>query len=228
MMTIPQSVADGLLARCHRHCCICHRFCCSRMEIHHIDRNRDNDDPCNLIPLCFDCHAEAGHYYVQHPKGRKFGQRELGAHRDQWFAICERQPGALLSGAVSADAGPLQGLVAELEFNAVIARMPGPESGYPCPIGTRQFERVISEGSMLILPEKLWRDLAELYAKLSQYNVQVRAFENKSRGVEHRVASTLLRNIRDSGGIEEVLGQLRSQLLGDRHSQVEATENSRA
>ena len=37
--------------RCHA----CHTvdFHC---EIHHIDKNRNNDDPFNLVPLCSDCH----------------------------------------------------------------------------------------------------------------------------------------------------------------------------
>jgi hypothetical protein len=39
----------------------------------------------NSIPLCFDCHAEVGHYNVEHPKGLKFTPKELREHRDRWF-----------------------------------------------------------------------------------------------------------------------------------------------
>lgn len=40
----------------------------------------------NAIPLCFDCHAEVGHYNVQHPRGLKFTPTELKLHRDNWYA----------------------------------------------------------------------------------------------------------------------------------------------
>jgi hypothetical protein len=40
----------------------------------------------NCIPLCFDCHAEVGHYTDSHPKGIKFTPEELRQHRDRWYA----------------------------------------------------------------------------------------------------------------------------------------------
>jgi hypothetical protein len=39
----------------------------------------------NCIPLCFDCHAEAGHYNSSHPKGTKYSPAELKKHRDRWY-----------------------------------------------------------------------------------------------------------------------------------------------
>lgn len=39
----------------------------------------------NCVPLCFDCHAEAGHYNSNHPKGTKYSPTELRAHRDLWY-----------------------------------------------------------------------------------------------------------------------------------------------
>lgn len=39
----------------------------------------------NCIPLCFDCHSEAGHYNSLHPKGTKYSPSELRKHRDNWY-----------------------------------------------------------------------------------------------------------------------------------------------
>jgi len=57
------------------------------MELHHISQQADGgtDDADSCIPVCFDCHAEIGHYNSQHPKGRKYTANELKAHRDKWF-----------------------------------------------------------------------------------------------------------------------------------------------
>lgn len=58
------------------------------MELHHIVQAKDGGPYTfeNAIPLCFDCHAEAGHYNVQHPKGSRFTPTELRGHRDAWYA----------------------------------------------------------------------------------------------------------------------------------------------
>lgn len=37
------------------------------------------------LPLCFNCHAEVGHYNDRHPKGTKYRPGELRGHRDAWF-----------------------------------------------------------------------------------------------------------------------------------------------
>lgn len=80
----PKSVAESLLVKSHRRCCICHDYCGNKMEIHHIDPNGGNEED-NGIPLCFNCHAEVGSYNPAHPKGRKFSQSELKKHKVQWF-----------------------------------------------------------------------------------------------------------------------------------------------
>jgi hypothetical protein len=58
------------------------------MECHHIIPEAQNGDRSfeNCIPLCFDHHAEVGHYSIEHPKGIKFSPAELRAHRDRWYA----------------------------------------------------------------------------------------------------------------------------------------------
>lgn len=83
----PSIVKDQALASCGRRCCICHKFCGSNMELHHIQAEADEGAStlANCIPLCFDCHAEVGHYNVRHPKGTKYRANELRIHRDEWF-----------------------------------------------------------------------------------------------------------------------------------------------
>ena len=73
---------------CGRRCCLCHKFSGVGMECHHISPKAKGgaDTFENCIPLCFDCHAEVGHYTDEHPKGTKFSPAELQGHRDRWYA----------------------------------------------------------------------------------------------------------------------------------------------
>ena len=82
-----RSSRKGSIA-CGRKCCICHRFC-GVNELHHIWQEADGglSDFDNCIPLCFDCHADVGHYNPRHPKGKKYTPGELKGHRDQWYAL---------------------------------------------------------------------------------------------------------------------------------------------
>lgn len=59
------------------------------MEIHHIlpQEQGGQDTFENAIPLCFDCHSDAGHYFAKHPKGTRFSPQELKKHKETWFNI---------------------------------------------------------------------------------------------------------------------------------------------
>jgi hypothetical protein len=69
-----------------RHCCVCHRYKGQKIEVHHIvPASEGGDDTSdNAIALCFDCHADAGHYNPRHPRGTKFSPQELKQARDIW------------------------------------------------------------------------------------------------------------------------------------------------
>lgn len=86
-MSFPAKVIEGALIASARHCCVCKQYKGVKVEIHHIipieKGGEDNFD--NAIVLCFDCHADAGHYYAKHPKGKKFSPEELRKHRDVWY-----------------------------------------------------------------------------------------------------------------------------------------------
>ncbi|MEZ4591594.1 MAG: HNH endonuclease [Chloroflexota bacterium] len=86
-MSFPQKIAEQALLDSGRHCCICHKFCGFKIELHHIvQRSEGGEDTYdNCIPLCFDCHAEVKAYNPKHPKGRKYTDSELRAHRNRWY-----------------------------------------------------------------------------------------------------------------------------------------------
>lgn len=84
----PSEVKSSALVACGRRCCICHRFCGTNIECHHIVPESDGGESTleNCIPVCFDCHADVGHYNPRHPRGTKYSAAELRGHRDAWFA----------------------------------------------------------------------------------------------------------------------------------------------
>ncbi|MDO8545894.1 MAG: HNH endonuclease [Nitrospirales bacterium] len=80
------------LVKAARHCCACHRYKGVKVEVHHIvpPGKGGSDEEDNAIALCFDCHADAGHYNEHHPRGTKFSKDELRAARDAWHDIVKR------------------------------------------------------------------------------------------------------------------------------------------
>ena len=88
-MPFPHSVRDQALVAAARHCCVCHRYKGVKVEVHHIvpESKGGASDRDNAITLCFDCHADAGHYNPGHPRGTKYSPAELRRHRDQWHAM---------------------------------------------------------------------------------------------------------------------------------------------
>jgi len=91
-MPFPPNIKQQALAKSGRRCCICLRFKGIKVEVHHIvpeAKSKDNSLN-NAITLCFDCHSDAGHYNVKHPKGNKLTPNELRKHRDRlWKLVSE-------------------------------------------------------------------------------------------------------------------------------------------
>lgn len=88
-MPFSSKVAEELLVKAGRCCCLCRQFKGTKIEIHHIipEANSRTDEVDNGIPLCFDCHAEVESYNNYHPRGRKYTPSELKRHRDNWFEL---------------------------------------------------------------------------------------------------------------------------------------------
>jgi hypothetical protein len=88
-MPFAPDVKEEALLRSGRRCCVCLRFKGVRVEVHHIVPEAKSHDNSlrNAITLCFDCHADAGHYNPKHPKGSKFRPSELRKHRDRLWRL---------------------------------------------------------------------------------------------------------------------------------------------
>jgi hypothetical protein len=88
-MSFSQKIKEEVLVLSARHCCVCHKSKGVKLEVHHIIPKQQGglDTIENAICLCFDCHADAGHYFAGHPKGIKFSPNELLKHKEAWFKI---------------------------------------------------------------------------------------------------------------------------------------------
>lgn len=86
-MSFPNKVREKVLVASGRHCALCHKFCGLKIELHHIIQKGEGGEDSfdNCIPLCFNCHADMRSYDHKHPKGTKYTQGELVAHRDKWY-----------------------------------------------------------------------------------------------------------------------------------------------
>lgn len=82
-------IKDEILVASARHCSVCHQHKGNNIEVHHIiPKHKGGEDVAeNAIALCFDCHADAGHYYAMHPKGMKLSPTELRKHKENWLEI---------------------------------------------------------------------------------------------------------------------------------------------
>jgi hypothetical protein len=186
----PQKDVDELLVKCHRRCCICHRFCGVKIETDHIiPRGQDGPDSIdNAIALCFECHAEIHSYNDKHPRGRKFHPNELSAHKEQWLEICRNKPATLLAANRSADVGPLQALIDELEFNMVVSQQ-STASDLGCLFLDEQFRRAIREGAISVLNEDLKQLIIEAYVAMGNANQLIYAMSQIPRGSNNWLAS---------------------------------------
>jgi hypothetical protein len=196
-----------LLAACHRRCCICHRFCGVKMEVHHIEPVGDDgpDTIANAIPVCFECHAEIQLYNDRHPRGRKFRPDELLLHKEQWLRICRETPGVLLTPSRAQDAGPIQALLDELEFNVVLAERTDPHTiGAHFLVG--QFERAIEEGAFSLLSDSVRSGIAAAYATLMRANTLLTTLASTELGTiswRHALAEA-----------QRTIGSVRKELPG--------------
>jgi hypothetical protein len=88
-MAFAAAVAENLLVRSARSCCLCRTFKGTKLEIHHIvpEEQGGTDEEDNGIPICFDCHADIESYNAKHPRGRRYRGSELKRLRDEWFRL---------------------------------------------------------------------------------------------------------------------------------------------
>ena len=90
-MAFSRAIKEKALVAAGRRCCLCTRFKGVRLEVHHIrpESGGGSNDFDNAIPLCFDCHADVGHYNSDHPRGNRYSYTELRRHRDRLYVQVE-------------------------------------------------------------------------------------------------------------------------------------------
>jgi hypothetical protein len=110
----PADVKNKCLLWSNRHCCLCGQPKGVDIEVAHLVSAREGGEPTleNAIPLCYDCHAKIGHYNHSHPKGNKFGQKELMARRDQIYDEQTRHLVPVVTHSITQEYG--QGQIREL------------------------------------------------------------------------------------------------------------------
>lgn len=168
MSRFPPDVVARLLVDAKRHCCLCLRWCGQRIQIHHIKSEAEGGtgDEGNGIPVCLDCHAEIESHSNM---GRQFTPEELRHHRDRWFATVRDHPEVLIRAAQSqAETGPLEALLAELDFNR-LAVSGNPSEGFP-PLAVSQFERAIATNSLAALPASTREAVQRVYVLIRRIN----------------------------------------------------------
>ena len=91
-MPFSTKVKTEALVKSGRRCSLCLRFKGIKIEVHHIESESESHDNtlANAIPLCFDCHADAGHYNPKHPRGNRLSPNELRKHRDRLWNLVEQ------------------------------------------------------------------------------------------------------------------------------------------
>lgn len=70
-----------------RTCCVCRDSNKKFIQIHHIDGNKENNNPDNLAVLCLDCHTETqlkGGFY------KKLSPNLVTRYRDEWIDLVRR------------------------------------------------------------------------------------------------------------------------------------------
>ena len=148
------------------------------MEVDHIESatGHDSGEISNAIPLCFECHAEVHHYNPQHPKGRRFAPSELRGHRDQWLRLCADRPEMFVHALPAPEAGSLERLLSELEFNRVMAT--GERLGGMFEI--TQFRRAIADGTFSWVSAELKTTVHDAYKAILRANATVDAHAHRA------------------------------------------------
>ena len=137
------------------------------MQIHHIEPEADggSGEYENGIPVCLDCHAEIE---SRSNMGRRFTASELKEHRNRWFAIVKDRPEVLIRTAqTQTETGPLEALLAELNFNKLAISGPLDE-GFP-PLREQQFDRAIATNAIAALPQREALQRAYVLIRLVNY-----------------------------------------------------------
>ena|SRR5256885_14968140 len=103
---IEPKVADGVMARARRRCCICFHLegdlSVKELQIAHLDRKRSNNAPQNLVGLCLHHHDA---YDTRRQQTRDYTAGEVQIYRDELDAVLAKRD-EMLALRVNAESGP--------------------------------------------------------------------------------------------------------------------------
>ena len=163
-----------------------------------------SSDISNALPVCFDCHAEIHAYDISHPRGRRYTPAELTLHKEEWLRICSERPEVLLQAPRGLLAGPLQGVVDELEFNLAASdrdQLPG------ALLHDRQFLRAVEQGAVSILEPELRAAIFEAYIAVGRVNSYIPLEAQQLASGKEAVAGRYV-----VGALQEALPRFRKAL----------------
>ena len=114
---IPPEVADSILTNCRRRCCLCHVLrkddAEKKGQIAHLDRDRSNNEPDNLVFLCLEHHDE---YDSRTSQSKCLTIGEVKRHRVALVAFLARDPhGSAGTLSVATDVDVVAALTAALD-----------------------------------------------------------------------------------------------------------------
>lgn len=87
-MGFSKDIADRVMVKCGRNCCLCRRFKPTMLQVHHIvEKSKGGpDDEDNAIALCITCHCDV---HTNRPFTLRFAAEELKQHRDHVYKMVE-------------------------------------------------------------------------------------------------------------------------------------------
>ena len=178
------------------------------METDHIKPTGEDgtDDIDNALPVCFECHSEIHCYNTAHPRGRKFTEKELRIHKEQWLKICKNNPEIFSQPFQSSDAGPLNSLIDELEYNMHACNLLGSS------LSISQFNEALRRGAISLLELDLKDKINLAYSKTSHLNQLFYAFINEGNREKHQ-GHTRVQINKKTPETQEAIKEARDSLL---------------
>ena len=117
-----------------------------------------------------------------HPRGRKFQASELRQHKEQWLGVCRDHPEVFVHSQPPPEAGSLERLLNELEFNLAVAKG-GRVAGRFAVI---QFQRAIADGTFTWISEKLKNAIMGAYVAINEANFDIDRLLNSPPGTSRK------------------------------------------
>jgi hypothetical protein len=94
----------------------------------------------------------------------------LREHKQQWLAICRDRPDIFVNAQPAPEAGSLERLLSEMDFNLRVASRPDARRDAGTPFEVAQFRRAIADGTFAWLEPDLKKPIQDAYALLIRAN----------------------------------------------------------